>query len=88
MGEIDIILGQDPLTYDETVPEPETDKPAVNRDGDIWLIGPHRLICGDCLDQKTWTELLGTDKAQMVFTEGNVGLRRQLSTLTCWTFRC
>lgn len=75
MGEIDIILGQDPATEDETVPEPDTGTPAVNRAGDMWLIGPHRLVCGDCLDRTTWSELLGTDKAQMVFTDPPYNVR-------------
>ena len=69
MGEIDVILGQKRPTEDEVVEEPDRDRPPVSRVGDLWMIGLHRLICGDCLDPKTWAALLGTDKAQMVFTD-------------------
>ena len=37
--------------------------------GDIWELGPHRLICGDALDQQTVALLLGGERAQMVFTD-------------------
>ena len=41
----------DPVTAEasaENVPEPPVDP--VTRAGDIWVIGRHRLICGDCRD--------------------------------------
>lgn len=75
MGEIDIILGGDTEPEEETVPEPDTEAPAVNRLGDLWFIGAHRVICGDCLDQNTWSKLLGDAKAQMVFTDPPYNVR-------------
>ena len=39
------------------------------RFGDIWELGPHRLICGDALDPQTVALLLDGEKAQMVFTD-------------------
>lgn len=49
--------------------------------GDIWQLGPHRLVCGDARDRRTVEALMNGEKAQMVFTdppynvriEGNVG---------------
>jgi DNA modification methylase len=35
----------------EDVPEPPTEP--VTRPGDVWLIGKHRLVCGDCRDRNT-----------------------------------
>ena len=29
---------------------PEAPRVAVTQPGDVWLIGTHRLICGDCRD--------------------------------------
>ncbi len=57
---------------DEETPEPPveiTQGPAVTRLGDIWCIGPHRLICGDATDPKTYDALMGERKAQMVFSD-------------------
>jgi DNA modification methylase len=49
--------------------------------GDIWALGPHRLICGSSLDTHVVAALMNGETAQMVFTdppynvkiEGNVG---------------
>ena len=43
--------------------------PALTRPGDMWQLGPHRVICGDALDKATYESLLGKTKARMVFTD-------------------
>ena len=43
--------------------------PAVTRPGDVWQIGRHRLICGDALQTETYAQLLGEEKAGMVFAD-------------------
>ncbi len=37
--------------------------------GDLWALGPHRLICGDALDPKVVATLMDGERAQMVFTD-------------------
>lgn len=39
------------------------------RPGDLWLLGQHRLICGDALDPAIVAALMDDEKAQMVFTD-------------------
>ena len=41
----------------------------ISRPGDIWIMGPHRLICGDALKAETFAALMEGRKAQMVFTD-------------------
>ena len=36
--------------------------------GDLWQLGAHRLICGDCRQPETWARLLDGGKANGVFT--------------------
>jgi DNA modification methylase len=43
--------------------------PTVSRSGDLWQLGPHRLVCGDSLKPETYEDLLGVERAQMVFTD-------------------
>jgi DNA modification methylase len=57
----------DGLTDDDEVPE-APDVP-VSKDGDVWLLGDHRLICGDSTKEKTMKKLMGDDLADMVFTD-------------------
>ena len=41
----------------------------VSRPGDIWELGPHRVLCGNSLERKSYERLLGPERAQMVFTD-------------------
>lgn len=65
IGELDIAANDNPA---DEVPE-VADGPAVTRPGDLWLIGKHRLICGDAADPDTYVQLLNGDRAQMVFVD-------------------
>ncbi len=37
--------------------------------GDVYDLGPHRLICGDSESEDTYKKLLGEDKARLIFTD-------------------
>ena len=70
-AEVDILIGelsQDKADEADIVPEVDRSRPAVSRPGDVWQIGNHVLLCGDALDKKSYQALLGSQKAQMVFT--------------------
>ncbi|SEM20053.1 DNA modification methylase [Roseovarius azorensis] len=43
--------------------------PARVRPGDIWKLGPHRLICGDALDRQVVAALMAGETARMVFSD-------------------
>ena len=45
------------------------DAPARCRPGDVWRLGPHRLICGDALDPAVVDLLMDGARARMVFTD-------------------
>jgi len=69
-GEIDVLLGAGTdQPEEEPVELPNPDQPPVSRRGDLWQIGPHRILCGNALDETDWKKLLGDTKAQMVFTD-------------------
>lgn len=42
---------------------------AVSQLGDLWLIGKHRLLCGDALTPSSYDVLMAGEKAQMVFAD-------------------
>jgi DNA modification methylase len=37
--------------------------------GDLWQLGPHRLICGNALEPATVAALMCGERAQMIFTD-------------------
>jgi DNA modification methylase len=72
--EIDTILDEAREASDEaTGPEDEVPpcRPdeAVTRTGDVWILGHHRLLCGDARDSAAYEALLEGGKAQFVFTD-------------------
>lgn len=42
---------------------------AVSRPGDLWILGEHRLLCGDARDPSSFAEVMGEDQARLVFTD-------------------
>ncbi len=73
IAEVDnLIEGSTPIEdgdpIDDLLPEAAS---VLNRcrEGDIWQLGPHRLICGNSLDPGTVTQLMDGEKARMVFTD-------------------
>ena len=50
----------------DDVPE---DVPAVSKLGDVWLLGGHRLMCGDSTNENNLDHLMNGKKAEMVFTD-------------------
>jgi DNA modification methylase len=70
-AEIDILVSELTEDNDEADELPDIDRtdPAISRLGDRWLIGDHVLLCGDALTKANYVTLLGSKKAQMVFTD-------------------
>ena len=84
--EIDILIGElhDAEDDDEADEIPEIDdSPPVTRPGDLWLIGKHRLICGDATDPDAYASLLDGERAQLIFTDPpyNVPIKGHVSGL-------
>jgi DNA modification methylase len=52
---------------DDDVPEEAI--AAVSRPGDLWVLGEHRVLCGDATDVTTYARLLDGAKADMVFID-------------------
>jgi DNA modification methylase len=73
-AEIDLLLDEvreaAPLSSgpEDSVP-PYAAGAAVSRLGDLWLLGQHRLLCGDAREQGAYEALLDGAKAQFVFTD-------------------
>lgn len=70
LPEMDFSIGTaEPSAEPEQVEIPDPDTIAVSQIGDLWLIGPHRLYCGNSLEPASYEALLGRDRADMVFAD-------------------
>jgi len=48
---------------------PELEEKSVSKIGDIWILGNHKLICGDSTKIETYQSLLENELADMTFTD-------------------
>ena len=62
----------------DDVPDPVAD-PLV-RAGDLWLLGQHRLLCGDSTDPAMVARLMAGDAATLCFTSPPYGQQRAYTT--------
>lgn len=66
--------------YDQKVKEDDFDvdaelqKPAFSKDGDLWFLGKHRVICGDSTKPEIYEKLMDGQKANMVLTDPPYGV--------------
>ena len=64
VGAIDVILegaGDLPSHATETAPVPDPRSPAITERGDVWQLGPHRILCGEALSAQDLDELMAGD---------------------------
>lgn len=60
------------LTDEDAVPELQADP--VTKLGDVWVLGKHRLMCGDSTSIDAFDVLMSGGKADMVFTDPPYGM--------------
>ena len=75
LGEIEVVLEE----AAESAPSDPSDggedeiplvgDAAVSRDGDVWRVGRHRLVCGDARDNGAYEALLGSERVDLIFTD-------------------
>lgn len=71
-AEIDDLFSK---VHDKEIKEDDFDveealnEPVISKQGDAWLLGRHRLICGDSTEAKTYEVLMENKKANLVVTD-------------------
>jgi DNA modification methylase len=63
------------LTEPDAVPELPTD--AQSKLGDLWLLGPHRVMCGDTTDPIAVRRLIGADVASLIHADPPYGMGKE-----------
>jgi len=68
----------DSLTDEGDLTEPETEDPenveTSIQEGEVFKLGPHRLMCGDATNKEHVETLMDGEKADMVFTDPPYGI--------------
>ena len=61
--------GMDNAKDDDFDVDAELQKPTLSKPGDLWLLGNHRLVCGDSIKPDTYTLLMDGKSANLVVTD-------------------
>ena len=63
--------------------EAELEKPCITKHGDIWILGRHKVICGDSTEPSTFEKLLSDTKVNLVCTDAPyfVALKNKSGTI-------
>ena len=68
--EIDLILQEAAVKPSaEDIFEPAGSESPVSRPGDLWILGKHRVLCGDSLDEASYAKLMNGRKADAIFVD-------------------
>jgi DNA modification methylase len=80
IGNLLELPGTEGLTDEDDVPEvPEV---PIAELGDVWVLGNHRLMCGDSTSREAVEKLMDGKKADMVFTDPPYGVEFQSNMRT------
>jgi len=74
MGEIDLRIAslEEPVGKNDDPADELPELPAappLSKIGDVWVLGRHRVLCGDALDPAALATLMSEERAAMVFTD-------------------
>ena len=86
VAEIDDLFNEalkDSIKEDEFDVDEELKKPAITKMDDVWILGRHRLVCGDSTKMVTFQVLMGEQKANLVVTDPpyNVNYKASAGTI-------
>jgi len=70
-GMVDGLLGEKELNEDEV---PEVPKDPITKPGDLWILGDHRLLCGDSTKAEDVERLMDGQKAQLMHADPPYGM--------------
>ena len=77
LAEVDIVLdeAQESATdgadawIEDNIPAYRHEGPAVTQPGDLWILGRHKLICGDAREAGAYAALLGDEVVDLICTD-------------------
>jgi DNA modification methylase len=73
---LEIMAGEETTNEGNTDEDaaPEVPETPVSKPGDVWIMGQHRLLCGDSTNAASYTLLMAGEKAHMVVTDPPYGV--------------
>lgn len=60
---------EDAEVIEDEPPEPDEENPPISKQGDIWLLGGHRVMCGDSTNADDVAALMDGEQADLLVTD-------------------
>lgn len=86
LDDIEIMIDGLTVGSEDEPAQPDRSRPATTELGDLWVLGEHKILCGDSLLPSSFEALLGDERAQVVITDGpyNVVVNGNVSGAGKW----
>lgn len=65
----DLFQDKSMIEDEENIPEIDEKNPPFNQKGDLWILGEHRLLCGDSTFKEDVEKLMGEERADLIITD-------------------
>lgn len=86
---------EDSSVVEDEAPEPDMENPPISKLGDVWLLGNHRIMCGDSTNEDDVAKLMNGESADLLVTdppynvdyEGGTGMKIQNDSMSDEKFR-
>ncbi len=75
LDDVEIMIDGLTVGTEDEPAHPDRSRPAATLLGDLWVLGEHKILCGDSLVPSTFEELLGDERAQVVITDAPYNVR-------------
>ena len=86
---------EESAVVEDEAPEPDMENPTISKLGDVWLLGNHRIMCGDSTNEDDVAKLMNGESADLLVTdppynvdyEGGTGMKIQNDSMSDEKFR-
>ena len=86
---------EESAVVEDEAPEPDMENPPISKLGDVWLLGKHRIMCGDSTNEDDVAKLMNGESADLLVTdppynvdyEGGTGMKIQNDSMSDENFR-